>query len=81
MILNNLYIFKKLWYPLIAWLTRKSMIYKLLDLTPDDVLFETLALNLFALNKWASIVRVHDIKEHKNIIKLFKKINENKVYK
>ena len=77
-LLNNLHLLKKFWYPLLVWLSRKSMIYKLLNLTPNDVLNETLALNLLALEKWVSIIRVHDIKEHNNIIKLFNRLNENK---
>lgn len=75
-ILKNLDKFKKFWYPILVWLSRKSMIYKLLETNPKNVLTETVALNLFALNKWANIIRVHDIQEHKNIIKIFQKLND-----
>lgn len=63
--------FKKFWYPLLAWLSRKSMIYKVLDLSPNDVLDETIALNFFAITKWADIIRVHDFKEHIWITKIW----------
>jgi len=75
-ILKNLEKFKSFGYPILAWLSRKSMIYKLLETTPDKVLSETLALNLQALQNWADIIRVHDIKEHKNIIKISQIINK-----
>lgn len=70
-ILNNLSQFKKLWYELLVWLSRKSMIWKPLKSSPDKVLPETLALNLLALEKWWNILRVHDVKENKNIVKIF----------
>lgn len=70
-ILNNLSIFKKLWFPILAWLSRKSMIYKLLETTPEKVLSETVALNLIALRNWADILRVHDVKVNKNLLKIY----------
>ncbi len=70
-ILNNLEKFKDFWYPILAWLSRKSMIYKPLWVLPTDVLTETVVLNFFALTKWAEIIRVHDVAEHKKVIQLF----------
>jgi dihydropteroate synthase len=74
-LLKNLDYFKKFNLPILAWLSRKSMVYRFLDSTPNDVLEETVALNLLALNKWADIIRVHDVKKNKNIIKIFNLMN------
>ena len=49
--------------PILVGVSRKSMIYKLLNLTPDDVLKGSTALHAVALMKGASILRVHDVKE------------------
>ncbi len=70
-ILKNLSYYKRFNLPILVGLSRKSMMYKFLDSAPDKVLSETVALNLLALQKWASIIRVHDVKEHKNVIKIF----------
>ena len=60
--------------PLLAGLSRKSMIWRTLNITPDDALNGTSALNMAALLKGASILRVHDVKEAKEVVKLFEKI-------
>jgi dihydropteroate synthase len=60
--------------PLLAGLSRKSMIWRTLNITPDDALNGTSALNMTALMKGASILRVHDVKEAKEVITLFEKI-------
>jgi len=57
--------------PLLAGLSRKSMINKVLDTKPEDALNGTSVLNLIALQNGASIVRVHDVKEAVQTIKLF----------
>lgn len=49
--------------PLLVGISRKSMIYKLLGLTPNESLNGTSVLNTIALMKGASILRVHDVKE------------------
>ena len=49
--------------PLLVGVSRKSMIFKLLGLTPDESLNGTSVLNTIALMKGASILRVHDVKE------------------
>lgn len=48
--------------PLLVGISRKSMIYKTLDCTPDEALNGTITLNTIALMKGASILRVHDVK-------------------
>ncbi len=74
-ILRELEKFKITDCPILVGLSRKSMIYKLLEKSPDDVLPATLALQMTALEKGASILRVHDIKETKQIINVFNKMN------
>lgn len=49
--------------PLLVGISRKSMIWKLLGITPDEALCGTTALHMTALAKGASILRVHDVKE------------------
>ena len=56
--------------PILAGLSRKSMIYKLLKTTPQKALNGTTALHMFALTKGASILRVHDVKEAMECVKL-----------
>lgn len=56
--------------PLLAGISRKSMIYKKLQVHPDDALVGTISLNTILLYKGVQIIRVHDIKEAKQIINL-----------
>lgn len=57
--------------PILAGLSRKSMIYKSLNTTSEEALNGTTALNMIALQKGASILRVHDVKEAVECIKLY----------
>ncbi|RDV10696.1 dihydropteroate synthase [Pontibacter diazotrophicus] len=59
--------------PILAGLSRKSMVYKTLGIEQADALTGTIALNMIALMKGAAILRVHDVKEMKQTIELFKK--------
>jgi dihydropteroate synthase len=68
--------FKILDLPLLAGLSRKSMIYKTLDISAEDALNGTTALNMIALQKGASILRVHDVKEAKECVRLFEKLKK-----
>jgi dihydropteroate synthase len=56
--------------PLLVGISRKSMIYKLLGFTPEESLNGTTALNTVALMKGASILRVHDVKEAVECVKM-----------
>ena len=56
--------------PILVGISRKSMIYKLLKLTANDALNGTTALNAIALMKGASILRVHDVKEAVECVKI-----------
>ena len=60
--------------PLLAGLSRKTMIWKTLGVTPDLALNGTTALNMTALMNGASILRVHDVNEARQVVKLFEKI-------
>lgn len=59
--------------PVLAGLSRKSMVYKTLGIEQADALTGTIALNMVALMKGAAILRVHDVKEMKQTVELFKK--------
>ncbi|WPZ08868.1 dihydropteroate synthase [Roseivirga spongicola] len=74
-LLQKLSYLKRLGYPLLAGLSRKSMIYKTLNIEPQDALNGTTALNMIALQNGASLLRVHDVKEARETIKLFKALN------
>ena len=63
--------FKILEVPILAGISRKSMIWKTLEITPEEALNGTSVLNLIALQQGAKILRVHDVKEAVEVIKLF----------
>jgi len=58
--------------PVLVGLSRKSMIWKSLDSNPSDALTGTIALNSIALMKGADIIRVHDVREAVETVKLIK---------
>lgn len=62
-LLQNLSLFKNLDVPILAGLSRKSMLYKTLGNTPQEALNATTSANTIALLNGASILRVHDVKE------------------
>lgn len=70
-LLNRLDWFKVFQLPVMVGLSRKSMIWKLLDHTPDDSLNGTAVANTIALLGGADILRVHDVKEATEAIKIF----------
>lgn len=65
-------------YPVLAGLSRKSMIYKTLGTTPDEALAGTVALNWEALRRGATILRVHDVKEAVEEVQLYEKLIMNR---
>ncbi|HHB79271.1 MAG TPA: dihydropteroate synthase [Saprospiraceae bacterium] len=77
-LLNRLHTFKMLEAPILAGISRKSMIYKLLETSPKEALTGTIALNWVALEQGAKILRVHDVQEAKEIIEVFLKIQATK---
>ncbi|HEY4540279.1 MAG TPA: dihydropteroate synthase [Faecalibacter sp.] len=58
-------------YPLLVGISRKSMIYKFFGTTPQEALNGTTALNMVALQKGAKILRVHDVKEAAETLKIY----------
>ena len=64
-------------YPVLAGVSRKSMIYKLLGVTPAEALNGTTALHWEALRQGATILRVHDTQEAVEVVKIFNKYEEN----
>jgi dihydropteroate synthase len=71
-ILQHLEAFHVFNRPILAGLSRKSMIYKKLEITPEEALPGTIALNTIALTKGAGILRVHDVKEAVDLVRLLK---------
>jgi dihydropteroate synthase len=69
-ILNNLERFQKFGLPLLVGVSRKSMIYNLLDKTAQKALNGTTAINMMALLNGANILRVHDVKQAIECIKI-----------
>lgn len=62
--------------PLLVGISRKSMIYRLLDTSPQEALNGTSVLNTIALQKGANILRVHDVKECVEVVKIVSKMHE-----
>jgi len=74
-VMNGLEKLQVMALPVLVGISRKSMIYKLLQLTANDALNGTTALNTVALLKGASILRVHDVKEAVECVKIVKSLN------
>jgi len=71
-LLNSLDFYTNLNLPILAGVSRKSMIYKTLETTAKNALNGTSALHMIALEKGAKLLRVHDVKEAVECIKLYK---------
>ncbi|WP_353780212.1 dihydropteroate synthase [Winogradskyella sp. 3972H.M.0a.05] len=76
-LLNQLELFDTFELPILVGVSRKSMIYKALDTTAQHALNGTTALNMLALQKGASILRVHDVKEAMECITLNDLLKQN----
>lgn len=70
--------FKLFGFPLLVGISRKSMIYKLLDSSPEEALNGTTVLNTIALTKGVDILRVHDVKACVEAVRIFNQMNEQK---
>lgn len=70
-LLSKLKLLKIIEKPVLVGVSRKSMIYKTLNITPQQALNGTTALNMVALTKGANILRVHDVKEAVECVNLF----------
>lgn len=69
-ILRGLAELKALGFPLLIGLSRKSFMGQVLKKPASELLPATLALNAFALQQGADIIRVHDVKEHKDLVQI-----------
>ncbi|UYQ95150.1 dihydropteroate synthase [Chitinophaga horti] len=69
-LLNGLHAFKMLNVPILAGVSRKGMIYKLLETTAEQALNGTTVLHTLALQQGAAILRVHDVKEANEVIRI-----------
>lgn len=75
-LLRHLKSFELLRLPLLAGLSRKSMIYKVLESEAEEALNGTTALHMLALNNGAHMLRVHDVKEAAETIRLFNRYQQ-----
>jgi len=74
-LLNNLDFFQNIGQPILVGISRKSMITKMLEIKSADALNGTTVLNTIACIKGASILRVHDVKEAVEVVKLLTMID------
>jgi len=72
--LRDLEAFNMIGPPLLVGISRKSMIWRTLEIEPEEALNGTTALNMAALMKGADILRVHDVKEAVECVKLYRRI-------
>lgn len=75
-LLRNLEQIQKLGLPVLAGSSRKSMIYKLLNISQKESLNGTIILNTIAVQKGAKVLRVHDVKEAKEVVTLSTFLNQ-----
>jgi len=73
--MNNLDLFAQLKQPFLVGVSRKSMIYNLLQSSPEESLNGTTVLNTVGVLKGASLLRVHDVKEAYEILTILQKLN------
>ena len=76
-LLAGLHKLRALGQPLLVGVSRKSMIYKPLAITPDEALAATQALHWEALRQGATLLRVHDVEEAVRTIKLYEEFSKN----
>lgn len=74
-VLQKMELFNTLDLPVLAGISRKSMIYKTLNITAQEALNGTTVINTIALTKGAKILRVHDVKEAMECVTLFNKMS------
>lgn len=75
-LLRKLALFQTFNLPILVGLSRKSMIYKLLETGPQQALNGTTALNMYALQQGAHILRVHDVREAKECVQLAQELKQ-----
>lgn len=80
-ILNHLNFFSSLGHPLLVGVSRKSVITKLLNVTPDEALNGSTVLHTWSILNGASILRVHDVKEAMECIKICNMLSKQGLFK
>ncbi|WP_461599659.1 dihydropteroate synthase [Winogradskyella sp.] len=76
-LLNHLELLQNVDKPILAGVSRKSMVYKTLNTTSENALNGTTALHMVALQKGAKILRVHDVKEAAECVTLYNQLSKN----
>ena len=76
-LMQQLSLFRSLECPILVGISRKSMLYKLLGTSPEEALNATSVLNTFALLQGADILRVHDVKEAIECVKIVQELQRN----
>jgi len=76
-LLRNLADFSIAGLPILVGVSRKSMIWRTLEITPDEALNGTTVMNTIAILNGADILRVHDVKEAVQVVRLMKEFNKN----
>lgn len=74
-LLRNLHRFRELGRPVLAGISRKGMIWKTLGTSPEQALNGTTALHMVALQQGANILRVHDVHEAVEVLRLYEELN------
>jgi dihydropteroate synthase len=77
-LLSNLDVFENEHFPLLIGMSRKSMIYKLLNTSPEETLVNSTFLHALGIIKGARIIRTHDVKPIKEALTLIKTLNSQK---
>jgi len=75
-LLKNLHLFQILDLPVLAGISRKGMIHRLLKISPAEALNATTALHMVCLQQGAAIIRVHDVKEAVEVIKCWQQLEQ-----
>jgi len=78
-LLNGLHVFRMLDCPVLAGISRKSMICKVLKVAPAEALNGTTALHMVALQQGARLLRVHDVREARELIQLWRELEKTAV--
>ncbi|MEO1516475.1 MAG: dihydropteroate synthase [Bacteroidota bacterium] len=78
-LLQNMHAFQILDLPVLAGVSRKSMICKLLKVDPAQALNGSTALHMIALQQGASILRVHDVKEARQVVQLWEMLENSTI--
>lgn len=76
-LLNSLHTLRMLGKPVLAGISRKSMICRTLGVKPEEALNGTTALHMIALQQGASILRAHDVKEAREVIRLYQALTRS----